>query len=101
MLSYNVIILIRHTTPNHRTRTMRNYYYNTTADNQNNMTLGYISEDGDYISSPGQNHARQKLIVKIIVEAGLLACRPFEEYLHDVVHHVCRELKINPDYYNY
>lgn len=73
---------------------MQTYYHNTTASNPDNITLGYLTEDGDYIASTKNNVLHQRLVVKIKTIGGVI-CRPWNEYISDVVQQVNKDLKIN------
>ena len=77
---------------------MQIYYHNTIASNPANMVLGYLTSDGDFI--PNDEYSRLKsnafkgendvdifgshVKTKIMVESGLLACEPIEQFYQRV-----------------
>jgi hypothetical protein len=85
---------------------MKKYYRNTTPDNPNNKTIGYLTQYGDFISRMDVEDLEDfptefpdVLIMEIIVEAGLLSCgETYEEYCKRVgreAYHENKELFIS------
>ncbi len=77
---------------------MQTYYYNTTASNPANMVLGYLTSDGDFIPNDEYSCLKSNatkaendtdifgshIKTKIMVESGLLACEPIEQFYQRV-----------------
>lgn len=58
---------------------MFRYYHNTTENNPENITLGYISEYGDFLTK--QDLKQINAIAVIIVEGGLLSAgESYDDY---------------------
>jgi len=82
---------------------MFKYYYNTLKDNPNNMTLGYVTRDGDFMTISDYNdmqspqnyleYVQIKILAEIIAEEGLLSAgETFEEFCIRITKDIYQEL---------
>lgn len=77
---------------------MQTYYHDTTANNPDNSILGYITDDGDFIKKADYQDLLDNAIdgeqepdifgswlaIKVVVQKGLLAAYPIEEFYEHV-----------------
>jgi hypothetical protein len=80
---------------------MRQYYHNTTPDNPDNVTLCYLSHEGDCFETIEEwercnDTYRTEPTVEIIIEGGLVAAEPFDQYMVRTARRIAKELGLLP-----